>query len=65
LVGARDPELSSSLLNARRSDAHIVVVLERRADQALQRRILKNFRPFLIAQGGIALRGRGVGLVIL
>ena len=50
LVGARDSELRLRLENARGGDSHVVVLLQRRANQLLQHRVLENLPPLFVAQ---------------
>jgi hypothetical protein len=73
LVRARQPDLGLRLEDTRRRDPHVIILLERRANQFLQLLILENFPPLLFAErlrGGAgrflcrqpAERGRGVGV---
>src|SRR5689334_1300579 len=50
LFSARDPELRLGLKNSRRRNAHIVVVLQSRADQFLKLRILEHLPPLFVTK---------------
>ena len=50
LIRARDAHLRLRFENAGRRDAHIVILLERGANQLLQLLVLKNIPPLLVAE---------------
>ena len=50
LIRARDAHLRLRFQNAGCSDTHIVMLLERGANQLLQLRVLENIPPFLLAE---------------
>ena len=56
LIRARDAELRLRLQHARGRDAHIVILSQRRAEQLLQHRVVKYFRPLLRPERGGGVR---------
>ena len=63
--GARDDEILTGLFDAGRRDAQVGVVLERLADERIERRIVERLQPIVLYAFGrcaAGLPGLGVGI---